>query len=133
MKCWFLAKANHISANLSDEYFRNRQDRYHRFSSSEIASYFLDIHNAVASMSFQVVPEGEGELKSISPDRLGVRLTLTLIQRTGSHCPGPIKHHHHLSTQRPIGRTLILFFDGCLRHRLLPSRARTRPSTPYLN
>ncbi|TKA64537.1 hypothetical protein B0A49_05067 [Cryomyces minteri] len=43
-------------ANLSDDYFTNRQDRYHVFSSKEITHYFSRIHEAVSSISFKVSP-----------------------------------------------------------------------------
>ncbi|KAL8782524.1 MAG: hypothetical protein Q9213_005289, partial [Squamulea squamosa] len=39
-------------ANLSSDYFTNRQDRYHVFSSKRVTNYFARIHNAVCSISF---------------------------------------------------------------------------------
>lgn len=39
-------------ANLSNDYFTNRQDRYHVFSSRRITDYFACIHDAVCSVSF---------------------------------------------------------------------------------
>ena len=39
-------------ANLSSDYFTNRQDRYHVFSSSRITDYFARVHHAVCSISF---------------------------------------------------------------------------------
>ena len=44
-------------ANLSNDYFTNRQDRYHVFSSKEITDYFKRIHDAVCSISFQLKPK----------------------------------------------------------------------------
>ncbi|EKD13490.1 uncharacterized protein L3040_008643 [Drepanopeziza brunnea f. sp. 'multigermtubi'] len=44
-------------ANLSSDYFTDRQDRYHIFSSREITEYFSKIHNAVANISFLVTPD----------------------------------------------------------------------------
>ncbi|KAI9837508.1 MAG: hypothetical protein M1819_007158 [Sarea resinae] len=44
-------------ANLSTDYFTNRQDRYHVFSSKEITDYFARIHYAVASISYLVRPD----------------------------------------------------------------------------
>ncbi|KAL9101335.1 MAG: hypothetical protein Q9163_003403 [Psora crenata] len=38
-------------ANLSHDYFSNRQDRYHVFSSKRVADYFARIHDAVCSVS----------------------------------------------------------------------------------
>ena len=39
-------------ANLSNDYFTNRQDRYHVFKSKAVADYFDRIHSAVCSISF---------------------------------------------------------------------------------
>ncbi|KAH8600851.1 hypothetical protein B0O99DRAFT_291427 [Bisporella sp. PMI_857] len=46
-------------ANLSNDYFTNRQDRYHLFSSTEITDYFFRIHNAVSKLSFLVTPNSK--------------------------------------------------------------------------
>ncbi|KXJ93456.1 hypothetical protein Micbo1qcDRAFT_183204 [Microdochium bolleyi] len=43
-------------ANLSSDYFTNRQDRYHVFSSKEVTDYFCRIYRGVASLSFLVEP-----------------------------------------------------------------------------
>lgn len=43
-------------ANLSTDYFTNRQDRYHLFSSKEITDFFWGLHSAVASLSFKIQP-----------------------------------------------------------------------------
>ncbi|KAL2020565.1 hypothetical protein VTK56DRAFT_8153 [Thermocarpiscus australiensis] len=43
-------------ANLSNDYFTNRQDRYHLFSSKDITEYFSNLHDAVSSLSFLVRP-----------------------------------------------------------------------------
>ncbi|KAL4807792.1 hypothetical protein BDV18DRAFT_136059 [Aspergillus unguis] len=44
-------------ANLSDDYFTNRLDRYHVFSSKELADYYARIHNAICGLSFKVLPD----------------------------------------------------------------------------
>jgi CDP-diacylglycerol--glycerol-3-phosphate 3-phosphatidyltransferase len=44
------------SANLSSDYFSNRQDRYHLFSSPEVTNYFWNIHDGATSFSFLVEP-----------------------------------------------------------------------------
>ncbi|KAJ5663411.1 CDP-diacylglycerol--glycerol-3-phosphate 3-phosphatidyltransferase [Penicillium longicatenatum] len=44
-------------ANLSDDYFTNRLDRYHVYSSKELADYYARIHHGVCSLSFQVLPD----------------------------------------------------------------------------
>ncbi|KAJ9143697.1 CDP-diacylglycerol--glycerol-3-phosphate 3-phosphatidyltransferase [Pleurostoma richardsiae] len=43
-------------ANLSNDYFTNRQDRYHIFSSKDITEYFWKLQQGVASMSFLIQP-----------------------------------------------------------------------------
>jgi CDP-diacylglycerol--glycerol-3-phosphate 3-phosphatidyltransferase len=50
-------------ANLSEDYFTNRQDRYHLFRSKELTDYFKRIHDGVAKLSFDIQPstqEGSG-------------------------------------------------------------------------
>lgn len=46
-------------ANLSSDYFSNRQDRYHLFSSKEITGYFERLYQGVTSLSFLVEPSKE--------------------------------------------------------------------------
>ena len=46
-------------ANLSTDYFTNRQDRYHLFSSADLASYFAKVHSGVCSLSFDIQPSSE--------------------------------------------------------------------------
>lgn len=43
-------------ANLSTDYFTNRQDRYHLFSSRDVTDFFWGLHNAVSSLSFRIEP-----------------------------------------------------------------------------
>ena len=43
-------------ANLSNDYFTNRQDRYYVFGSKSVADYFHHIHSAVCSISFLLQP-----------------------------------------------------------------------------
>jgi CDP-diacylglycerol--glycerol-3-phosphate 3-phosphatidyltransferase len=43
-------------ANLSSDYFSNRQDRYHIFHSADLTAYFAKIHAGVASLSFDLQP-----------------------------------------------------------------------------
>ncbi|KAF1362209.1 CDP-diacylglycerol-glycerol-3-phosphate 3-phosphatidyltransferase [Lizonia empirigonia] len=50
-------------ANLSSDYFTNRQDRYHLFHSKDLTVYFAKIHDGVAKLSFDIQPsdiEGSG-------------------------------------------------------------------------
>ncbi|CBY01103.1 similar to CDP-diacylglycerol-glycerol-3-phosphate 3-phosphatidyltransferase [Plenodomus lingam JN3] len=46
-------------ANLSSDYFTNRQDRYHLFRSKDLTDYFAKIHDGVAKLSFDVQPSDE--------------------------------------------------------------------------
>ncbi|MCJ1382914.1 CDP-diacylglycerol--glycerol-3-phosphate 3-phosphatidyltransferase [Xylographa soralifera] len=43
-------------ANLSSDYFTNRQDRYHMFSSKRVADYFARIHYTMCRVSFLLEP-----------------------------------------------------------------------------
>jgi len=43
-------------ANLSSDYFTDRQDRYHVFKSKEITDYFENVYQAVCRLSFRVLP-----------------------------------------------------------------------------
>jgi CDP-diacylglycerol--glycerol-3-phosphate 3-phosphatidyltransferase len=52
----FLVLNECIRANLSNDYFTNRQDRYHVFKSPDISSYFSKVHSAVCALSFNVLP-----------------------------------------------------------------------------
>jgi CDP-diacylglycerol---glycerol-3-phosphate 3-phosphatidyltransferase len=42
------------SANLSRDYFTNRQDRYHVFKSSELTDYYATFHGALRSISYKL-------------------------------------------------------------------------------
>nr|POE65315.1 cdp-diacylglycerol--glycerol-3-phosphate 3-phosphatidyltransferase [Quercus suber] len=46
-------------ANLSDDYFTNRQDRYHVFKSKDITEYFSNVHQSVCELSYLVKPAEE--------------------------------------------------------------------------
>ena len=46
-------------ANLSNDYFTNRQDRYHVFSSKRVTDYFATIHQAVSKISFLLQPSND--------------------------------------------------------------------------
>ncbi|KAK5712296.1 CDP-diacylglycerol--glycerol-3-phosphate 3-phosphatidyltransferase [Elasticomyces elasticus] len=43
-------------ANLSDDYFANRQDRYHVIKSKEVTEFFFRVYQTVASLSYRVLP-----------------------------------------------------------------------------
>ncbi|KAI1145580.1 hypothetical protein F4825DRAFT_473832 [Nemania diffusa] len=46
-------------ANLSNDYFTNRQDRYHLFASRDVTEYFWRLYQGVTSLSFLVEPTQE--------------------------------------------------------------------------
>lgn len=55
-------------ANLSSDYFTNRQDRYHLFSSREITNFFWGLHSAVSSLSFRIQPsESQAGFEKVWP------------------------------------------------------------------
>ncbi|KAF2404772.1 hypothetical protein EJ06DRAFT_467410, partial [Trichodelitschia bisporula] len=72
-------------ANLSDDYFTNRQDRYHVFSSAAVTAYFARVHHAVSSLSFQVHP---------SPTEAGYTLTWP----STNPSPSPLSNPHAFRT-----------------------------------
>lgn len=71
-------------ANLSNDYFTNRQDRYHLFSSKDITDYFWGIHNTISKLSFVVTPEPQSES--------GYSLTWPLSNATPSPLEEPLKY-----------------------------------------
>jgi CDP-diacylglycerol--glycerol-3-phosphate 3-phosphatidyltransferase len=46
-------------ANLSQDYFTNRQDRYFLFSSKSLTDYFSKLHFAVSGLSYEAIPAKE--------------------------------------------------------------------------
>ncbi|CAG7940824.1 unnamed protein product [Penicillium nalgiovense] len=48
-------------ANLSEEYFTSRLDRYHVFDSKPLTEYYAEIHHAICSLSFQVLPDPQNK------------------------------------------------------------------------
>ncbi|KAF8468985.1 CDP-diacylglycerol-glycerol-3-phosphate 3-phosphatidyltransferase [Kalaharituber pfeilii] len=48
-------------ANLSTDYFTNRQDRYHVFSNKQITDYFFNVQQMISSLSYQVLPDSESD------------------------------------------------------------------------
>ncbi|TKA73894.1 hypothetical protein B0A55_03793 [Friedmanniomyces simplex] len=43
-------------ANLSDDYFTNRQDRYHVIKSKEVTDFFFRVYRTVSDLSYRVLP-----------------------------------------------------------------------------
>ena len=65
-------------ANLSSDYFTNRQDRYHLFSSKRVADSFARIHYTMCRVSFLLEP-------SVPPD------TYSLIWPEDNAAPSPLE------------------------------------------
>lgn len=61
------------SANLSNDYFTNRLDRYHIFASKELADFYGAVHEAVCDLSYTLEPSDErpGGFELISPHESG--------------------------------------------------------------
>ena len=61
-------------ANLSNDYFTNRLDRYHVFHSKELADYYHTIHEAVCEISYEVKPSGNcpGGFELVTPHARGI-------------------------------------------------------------
>jgi len=47
-------------ANLSDDYFTNRQDRYHLIRAKEVTDYFFRVYRTVCDLSYRIVPSNSG-------------------------------------------------------------------------
>jgi CDP-diacylglycerol---glycerol-3-phosphate 3-phosphatidyltransferase len=61
-------------ANLSNDYFTNRLDRYHVFSSKELTDFYANIHEAVCDLSYQLHPSDDrpGGWELLSPHEQGL-------------------------------------------------------------
>lgn len=46
-------------ANLSRDYFTNRQDRYHLFKSKDLTDYYATLHKYLRTISYQLLPTPE--------------------------------------------------------------------------
>lgn len=48
-----------LSANLSNDYFTNRQDRYHLISSEPVTTFYRNVYDAVAKLCLSISVDGE--------------------------------------------------------------------------
>jgi CDP-diacylglycerol--glycerol-3-phosphate 3-phosphatidyltransferase len=63
---------NVFRANLSNDYFTNRLDRYHIFSSKELTDFYQAVHEAVCDISYTLVPSSRaGGFELVSPHERG--------------------------------------------------------------
>lgn len=62
------------SANLSDDYFTNRLDRYHVFASKELTDFYARIHDAVCEISYELKPSSDapGGSELVTPHARGI-------------------------------------------------------------
>ncbi|KAH3976292.1 CDP-diacylglycerol--glycerol-3-phosphate 3-phosphatidyltransferase [Parastagonospora nodorum] len=95
-------------ANLSSDYFSNRQDRYHLFHSKELTEYFSKIHSGVASLSFDLQP-------STAPESGGYTMSWPSSNPAPSPLDSPSKYRDAASKH--------------LSHFLLPSNSPKALST----
>ncbi|KAK7894287.1 CDP-diacylglycerol--glycerol-3-phosphate 3-phosphatidyltransferase [Exophiala xenobiotica] len=60
-------------ANLSNDYFTNRLDRYHIFKSKDLTDFYHAVHEAVCDLSYTLVPTDErpGGFELVSPHERG--------------------------------------------------------------
>lgn len=94
-------------ANLSSDYFSNRQDRYHLFHSAELTDYFARIHAGVASLSFDLQP-------SDAPGSGGYIMTWPSSNRAPSPLDSPSKYKDAASNH--------------LSHLLTPANSPAKPN-----
>ncbi|CAK7234715.1 CDP-diacylglycerol--glycerol-3-phosphate 3-phosphatidyltransferase [Sporothrix curviconia] len=92
-------------ANLSNDYFTNRQDRYHVFASAELTEAYWQMQKSVASLSFRIDP---------SPtDPSG----FTMAWPTSNAAPSPLEAPKAFAAQA----------TGVLRELMLSSNATASP------
>ena len=81
-------------ANLSNDYFTNRQDRYHVFSSKRVSDYFSGIHHAMCGVSFLLQPGGGSAFRLEWPSE--------------NSCPSPLENPHgYIEASRSIFKPFI--------------------------
>jgi len=52
--CYLRCVVDLFRANLSDDYFTNRQDRYHLISSAEVTEYFARVYRTMCTLSYRL-------------------------------------------------------------------------------
>lgn len=68
-------------ANLSTDYFTNRQDRYILFKSAPLTNYYFRIHRAIAKLSYTVVPVTKTERKLSTIDKIKAAALQTVVSK----------------------------------------------------
>ncbi|KAF5095426.1 hypothetical protein D0Z03_001842 [Geotrichum reessii] len=75
-------------ANLSKDYFTNRQDRYILFKSGALTNYYFRIHRAVAQLSYTVVPVSK-DTNTVDNRPAGEKIKAFLIKKLVPKQPEP--------------------------------------------
>lgn len=70
-------------ANLSNDYFTNRQDRYHIFSCPNLTEYFARVHHAVCKLSFSILPATKEE---------DIAASYTMLWPSDNPSPSPLEN-----------------------------------------
>lgn len=118
-------------ANLSNDYFTNRQDRYHVFSSKRVTDCYARIHHAVCSVSFLLKPastpsrytlswpSSNPAASPLSSPKAYTKSITTLLQPFATPAPSParpktdtsiyplLSHPPSLNTELPALRALL--------------------------
>lgn len=104
-------------ANLSEDYFTNRLDRYHLFKSKELADFYFKIHEAVSEISYELVPSDEhkGGFELQSPTYRGL--------------PDPVWHPQRF--QRYAKRILEPLIHKKARQKMFPVEFDTNKTFVY--
>jgi CDP-diacylglycerol--glycerol-3-phosphate 3-phosphatidyltransferase len=99
-------------ANLSSDYFSNRQDRYHLFHSKELTDYFAQIHSGVASLSFDLQPSNAPESGGYTMSWPSTNPAPSPLESPSKYCDAASKHLSHLLTPsnspKPTSNTLSM-------------------------
>ncbi|RMZ86187.1 hypothetical protein DV737_g288, partial [Chaetothyriales sp. CBS 132003] len=80
-------------ANLSSDYFTNRLDRYHVFSSKELTDFYAKIHDAVCEISYDLRPSTQrpAGFELVSPLARGIHDPVWDSRRYRLHAKGNIE------------------------------------------
>ncbi|EEH16639.2 hypothetical protein PABG_06726 [Paracoccidioides brasiliensis Pb03] len=103
-------------ANLSNDYFSNRVDRYHVFNSKPLTDYYSRIHNGVCSLSFQMLSD--------SKDKLGY----TLSWPASNGAPSPLDDRENFISH---ASTVLAPLVRPLKSKALPLPASSKPTFVY--
>lgn len=113
-------------ANLSNDYFTNRQDRYHLFSSKDITDYFANLQDAVSSLSFLVKatscspgfelvwPDDNAAVCPLEDPKLFVKESTSFLAGLISPQTAPITSHDTVEEKKDTSVYLLAQFSQLL-------------------